>query len=182
MADTFSILDLNIKERDPDGIAPFYQDLNLTHIIDKLAKRWGKKVKDYYRYLPETKEEVDYRRAVFSDIKKDAVYKALMKYTERLIEVDEFFVLTGPNQGGKSTFLRSIGIAQVMMQCGLPVTAASFKSGIFPRIFVHFTRREDSEMNSGRLDEELGRMSMIRHEPELTSFGLDLFEVFLSKR
>lgn len=89
MADTFSILDLNIKERDPDGIAPFYQDLNLTQIIDRLAKRWGRKVKDYYRYLPETKEEVDYRRAVFSDIKKDAVYEALMKYTERLSEVDE---------------------------------------------------------------------------------------------
>ena len=89
MADTFSILDLNIKERDPDGIAPFYQDLNLTQIIDRLSKRWGKKVKDYYRYLPETKEEVDYRRAVFSDIKKDAVYEALMKYTERLLEVDE---------------------------------------------------------------------------------------------
>ncbi|MCR4727215.1 MAG: hypothetical protein K5796_01005, partial [Lachnospiraceae bacterium] len=89
MADTFSILDLNIKERDPDGIAPFYQDLNLTQIIDRLAKRWGRKVKDYYRYLPETKEEVDYRRAVFSDIKKDPVYEALMKYTERLLEVDE---------------------------------------------------------------------------------------------
>ena len=48
-----------------------------------------------------------------------------------------------------------------MMQCGLPVTAQSYKSGIFPRIFVHFTRREDSEMNSGRLDEELKRMSGI---------------------
>lgn len=76
----------------------------------------------------------------------------------------DLLIVTGANQGGKSTFLRSIGIAQVMMQCGLPVTAASFKSGIFPRIFVHFTRREDSEMNSGRLDEELGRMSRIIDE------------------
>ncbi len=70
-------------------------------------------------------------------------------------------IVTGANQGGKSTFLRSIGIAQVMLQCGLPVTAQAFRSGIFPRIFVHFTRREDSTMNSGRLDEELGRMSRI---------------------
>ena len=73
----------------------------------------------------------------------------------------DLLIVTGANQGGKSTFLRSIGIAQVMMQCGLPVTARSFRSGIFPRIFVHFTRREDSEMNSGRLDEELGRMNGI---------------------
>lgn len=70
-------------------------------------------------------------------------------------------VITGANQGGKSTFLRSIGIAQIMMQCGLPVTATSYQSGIFPSFFTHFTRREDSAMNSGRLDEELGRMSQI---------------------
>lgn len=70
-------------------------------------------------------------------------------------------IVTGANQGGKSTFLRSIGIAQIMMQCGLPVTADRYESGIFPSFFTHFTRREDSEMNSGRLDEELGRMSQI---------------------
>lgn len=70
-------------------------------------------------------------------------------------------VITGANQGGKSTFLRSIGIAQIMMQCGLPVVAERFESGIFPSFFTHFTRREDSAMNSGRLDEELRRMSQI---------------------
>lgn len=76
----------------------------------------------------------------------------------------DLLIVTGANQGGKSTFLRSIGIAQVMMQCGLPVAARSYSSGLFPKIFVHFTRREDSEMNSGRLDEELGRMSKIVDE------------------
>ena len=70
-------------------------------------------------------------------------------------------VITGANQGGKSTFLRSIGIAQIMMQCGLPVIADQYESGIFPSFFTHFTRREDSAMNSGRLDEELNRMSQI---------------------
>lgn len=70
-------------------------------------------------------------------------------------------VVTGANQGGKSTFLRSIGIAQVMLQSGLMVSAKSFKSGIYPDFFTHFTRREDSAMNSGRLDEELKRMDQI---------------------
>ncbi|MCR4960207.1 MAG: hypothetical protein K6A74_02045 [Lachnospiraceae bacterium] len=73
----------------------------------------------------------------------------------------DLLIVTGANQGGKSTFLRSIGIAQVMMQCGLPVMALSYSAGIFPNFFVHFTRREDSEMNSGRLDEELSRMNGI---------------------
>ncbi len=73
-------------------------------------------------------------------------------------------VITGANQGGKSTFLRSLGIAQVMMQCGLFVGASAFKSGLYPKIFTHFTRREDSAMNSGKLDEELKRMGRIIEE------------------
>lgn len=70
-------------------------------------------------------------------------------------------VVTGANQGGKSTYLRSIAIAQVMLQCGMFVSAKSFVSGLYGRVFTHFTRREDSAMNSGRLDEELGRMERI---------------------
>ncbi len=70
-------------------------------------------------------------------------------------------IVTGANQGGKSTFLRSLGIAQIMMQCGMFVSAERFESGIFPHFFTHFTRREDSAMNSGRLDEELGRIDRI---------------------
>lgn len=77
------------------------------------------------------------------------------------IDNRRLLIVTGANQGGKSTFLRSIGIAQIMMQCGLPVAAESFASGIYPSFFTHFTRREDSAMNSGRLNEELKRMSQI---------------------
>ena len=77
------------------------------------------------------------------------------------VDGKQLLVVTGANQGGKSTFLRSVGIAQIMMQCGMPVCAKAFVSGIFPHFFTHFTRREDSAMNSGRLDEELGRIDGI---------------------
>lgn len=70
-------------------------------------------------------------------------------------------IITGANQGGKSTFLRSLGIAQIMMQAGLFVPAKKFRSGLYPNFFTHFSRREDSAMNSGRLDEELRRMDGI---------------------
>ena len=70
-------------------------------------------------------------------------------------------IITGANQGGKSTFLRSMGVAQVMFQCGMFVAAQKYEAGLFRKVFTHFTRREDSEMNSGRLDEELGRMEQI---------------------
>ncbi|MBP3595022.1 MAG: hypothetical protein J6J44_10870 [Lachnospiraceae bacterium] len=68
-------------------------------------------------------------------------------------------IITGANQGGKSTFLRSYGIAQVLMQCGMPVPAGKFSAPLYPQIFTHFTRNEDEHLNNGRLSEELQRMS-----------------------
>lgn len=73
-------------------------------------------------------------------------------------------MITGANSGGKSTFLRSVGLAQLMMQCGMFVGAESFRADIRERIFTHFIREEDATMVQGRLDEELSRMSEIAGE------------------
>jgi hypothetical protein len=70
-------------------------------------------------------------------------------------------IITGANSGGKSTFLRSVGVAQLMMQCGLFVTAGSYRADVTHGIFTHFIREEDPGMTSGRLDDELRRMSAI---------------------
>jgi DNA mismatch repair ATPase MutS len=70
-------------------------------------------------------------------------------------------IITGANQGGKSTFLRSIGLAQLMMQCGMFVPAESFCANVCDSLFTHYKREEDAAMKSGKLDEELGRMSDI---------------------
>jgi len=70
-------------------------------------------------------------------------------------------MITGANRGGKSTFLRGIGLAQLMMQCGMFVPAESFRANVCDGIFTHYKREEDSSMKSGKLDEELSRMSSI---------------------
>jgi DNA mismatch repair ATPase MutS len=70
-------------------------------------------------------------------------------------------MITGANQGGKSTFLRSAGLAQLMMQCGMFAPAEYFRANVCDGIFTHFKREEDATMKSGKLDEELGRMSSI---------------------
>jgi DNA mismatch repair ATPase MutS len=70
-------------------------------------------------------------------------------------------IITGANQGGKSTFLRSIGLAQLMMQCGMFVPAASFRANVCSGLFTHYKREEDPSMKSGKFDEELSRMSEI---------------------
>ena len=70
-------------------------------------------------------------------------------------------IITGANSGGKSTFLRSVGQAHLMMQCGMFVTAQSMRASVCQGLFTHFIREEDAAMISGRLDEELSRMSTI---------------------
>jgi DNA mismatch repair ATPase MutS len=76
-------------------------------------------------------------------------------------EQKNLVIITGANQGGKTTFLRSIGLAQLMMQCGLFVGADDFKAEICSALFTHYKREEDTSMKSGKFDEELARMSDI---------------------
>lgn len=78
-----------------------------------------------------------------------------------LADHQSLFIITGANQGGKTTFLRSIGQAQLMMQCGMFVPAEAYASHICKGIYTHFKKEEDTQMKSGRLDEELVRMSGI---------------------
>jgi len=82
-------------------------------------------------------------------------------------------IITGANQGGKSTFLRSIGLAQLMMQCGMFAPAESFRANVCDGLFTHYKREEDTTMKSGKLDEELGRMSDI--VDNITSNSMLLF-------
>jgi DNA mismatch repair ATPase MutS len=70
-------------------------------------------------------------------------------------------IITGANQGGKSSFLRSIGLAQAMMQAGMFVGAESFAGELCAGLFTHFKREEDPTMKQGKLEEDLGRMSDI---------------------
>jgi hypothetical protein len=88
-------------------------------------------------------------------MKQKVVGNDVNAYNKQLV------IITGANQGGKSTFLRSIGLSQLMMQAGMFVPAESFSANVCDRLFTHYKREEDVTMKSGKLDEELGRMSDI---------------------
>lgn len=70
-------------------------------------------------------------------------------------------LITSANQGGKTTFLRAVGLAQLMMQSGMFVAARAFRSSVCRGMFTHYKREEDASMVSGKCDEELRRMSAI---------------------
>ncbi|HUK40790.1 MAG TPA: hypothetical protein VLX11_07100 [Candidatus Acidoferrales bacterium] len=82
-------------------------------------------------------------------------------------------IVTGANQGGKSTFLRSVGLSQLMMQCGMFAPAEFFCGGLCDGLFTHYKREEDSDMRKGKFDEELSRMSDI--VDHLTPHSIVLF-------
>ncbi len=74
---------------------------------------------------------------------------------------DRIQVITGPNQGGKTTYIRAIGILQVLAQAGIPVPASKAVISPVGQLFTHFPVEERPESNEGRLGEELSRMLLI---------------------
>lgn len=81
-------------------------------------------------------------------------------------------VVTGANEGGKSTFMRSIGLAQIMMQAGMMVGAQAFCANVCEGLFAHYKREEDASMTSGKFDEELVRMDEIANHVRRDSMVL----------
>lgn len=86
-------------------------------------------------------------------------------------------ILTGPNSGGKTTFLRSVGLAQVMFQAGLFVAAQTARLSPADAIYTHFPALETRQQ--GRLAEEATRLRDIFLRATAHSFVL-LNETFSS--
>lgn len=71
------------------------------------------------------------------------------------------WIITGVNQGGKTTFLRSIGTAQLLAQSGYPVAAEQYVCNIYHGIFTHFPDDEDAGLKHGLLEQELLKLNHI---------------------
>lgn len=66
-----------------------------------------------------------------------------------------FCVLTGANEGGKTTYLRSVGVAAVMNALGLPVCAESACIADWQGLVCVFSDRENIAAREGRIVQEL---------------------------
>ncbi|HMQ33296.1 MAG TPA: hypothetical protein PKD53_21365 [Chloroflexaceae bacterium] len=70
-------------------------------------------------------------------------------------------ILTGPNQGGKTTYLQAIGQAHVLAQAGLRVPGRQARLSPADAIFTHFPVEERLERGTGRFGDEARRMRAI---------------------
>jgi len=71
---------------------------------------------------------------------------------------ERFLVITGPNQGGKTTSARSMGQAVYFAMLGLEMPAVAAKLPLFHDIMTHFEVEESLETGAGKLKEELNRL------------------------
>ena len=87
-------------------------------------------------------------------------------------------ILTGPNQGGKTTYLQAVGLTQVLTQAGFFVPGSQARLSPVDNIFTHYPIEESLEKGTGRFGDEAKRLNEIFMH--MTRFSLVLLNESLS--
>ena len=92
---------------------------------------------------------------------------------------EHILVITGPNQGGKTTFARSFGQLHYLASLGLDTPGSSAKVFLCDQVLSHFEVEETIETLNGKLQDELERLYVLKEKATSNSVIL-INEIFAS--
>lgn len=174
-----------------DGVAHLHQELfsdlvrfrqdHEASFLDQVIAAFDREVQFYIAFLDHAAKfkrcglefcypEVD--TAVKAVVSEEAFDLALADKLRRenavpvcndlsLVGSERIIVVSGPNQGGKTTFARSFGQLHYLASLGCPVPGTRARLFLPDRIFTHFEREERMVSHRGKLEDDLVRVHEI---------------------
>ena len=149
-------------------LAKSYEALEkTTRTLAWIDFTWSKArlAKDFRLTIPETSEDRLELRDLFHVVLTDQARSAgrkdaeVVRSTVRLGEDFDMLVVTGPNTGGKTVLMKSVGLAAVMHQCGLPVACSEGSTlPVFERLYADIGDEQSIEHSLSTFSAHITRL------------------------